>query len=188
MKQSLLVSLVILGFACTSQPNQISISSELPVEIDTSSFVRNLEYERIGYIELSESLRSSLSIEGISEKQGEEYLYRLFEASRYNIGRDFSIAVFYVARNERIPLDAYVERYFIATFDQNENLISIIEAATYEAHFGFEIEKSCQLSQDLKISTKTIEKKEDMSNGDITDIVTSNHYMITETGKIELCQ
>ena len=188
MKEPIILILTIISISCYSTKNIISISNKLPLEIDGSNFVKNLEYEKISYKKLSTDWRKRINIDRIEEKIDGQYLLELYLASDIKTDKNYSISFFYLNRNDKLPLDGYFEKYFLATINSMNKPISIIEIAAFESHPGLEIEKYCIVDKDLTITINSIERIEDFNSSELKENNRRLKYRIDENGKIKLGQ
>jgi hypothetical protein len=182
MRTSLIILFfTILIFGCNQ--NQFSNRKEikeLPIHIDSSYFVFNLEYENIDFKEAMKKERHNLDIERIEEKHGTEYLFRLFDAGKVQVSDELFLVLHYCVRNDRIPLDAYVEHFYLTTMINNA-YIQTIKIAEYEAHPGETKLSTCYISNDLEIEIKT-SVETGLETSDINKYI--YHYYIENNGII----
>ena len=184
MTRIFLVALFSMAVACTSESNENLEISTLPISITQDNFIKNLEYGKIAYDQASNDIRSNLPIDRIDERHGDKYLYLLYEVSRFSVNKDYSVRLYYLARNNNLGLEAYIERFFLVTFDSENKAISSLEVGTFEAHFGLEILMTSTISEQLEISRITVKKEDNTSSGETVASTSASKYYITETGVI----
>ncbi len=173
-------------FSCSSNKGKNSKSrNRFPIIIDSSKFVKNLDYEKITYSKISDNERSKYSINKITEKHGDKYLFLFYLVDSIPISDNLMLLITYSARNNEIGLDAYFEKYNLATLDNNKKPIETIEIAKYEAHFGLTVMKTCTINEKSEIMIKTVEQKENFDDGELTETMNIEKYIIDDNGKIK---
>ena len=173
-------------FSCSSNKDKNSISrNEFPIVIDSLKFVKNLDYEKITYSKISDTERIKYSIDRITEKHGDKYLFLFYLVDSIPISDNLMLFITYSARNNKIGLDAYFEKYNLTTLDNDKKPIETIEIAKYEAHFGLTVMKTCTINEKSEIMIKTVEQKENFDNGEITETINTEKYIIDDNGGIK---
>lgn len=84
-----------------------------------------------------------------------------------------------------MPFDAYIEKYFLITIDENNTPISTLEIAKYEAHWGSDFLKFCMINENLEIDIHIHEKIEDFDTGEEKVNESFERYSINKDGVIQ---
>ena len=148
-------------------------------------FMLNPEHDKSSYVLLPDENRNKYDIEDIKEKHGERYLYVLYEVATYEISRNASMLLIYATLNKNLAIDAYVEKYYLITLDKSNNPISSLEIAVYEADWGSELFKFCEINEDLDIEIRIRKLTEDLDTGQNTEEEYFESYTIDQKGIIQ---
>ena len=162
--------------------------NHFPIVIDSSDFLMNLDYDKIQFTQIVDQERNKFLIEKLNEKHGDIYLFMFYLVDKIKISDNLFLFISYSPRNNKIPLEVFIEKYNLTTMNSNFDILETIEIGLYEAHFGKEILKTCKIGQDLEIEINTLEKTENLNTGEIQENKKLEKWFIDKNGKILMRQ
>ena len=123
-------------------------NTQLPFQIDSSYFVKSLNYDKLKLKSIESKYFNLLSVQEINKKHGDYELYEKYYLNRIDFSKDIIGLLIFAPRNKNLAIDSFVEKIFLVIYNKSGQFLADIELGYFEGHFGHEKYKTFLLTED----------------------------------------